>query len=112
RLGARWAPGGRCTSLPPVERQPICIMLLPAPLERFILRDQADDLLRADGVIAVDPPRMPYGAFARMPLALGAGCASSAAPSRGRAARGHHLPHAAVPARASGHGAVPRLRAV
>src|SRR4029453_12349555 len=30
-----------------------------------------EDLLRADGVIAVDPPRLPYGAFARMPSALG-----------------------------------------
>ena len=54
-----------------MERQPICVLLLPAPLERFILRDQAEDLLRADGVIAVDPPRMPYGAFARMPLGIG-----------------------------------------
>ncbi len=54
-----------------MERPPICVLLLPAPLERFILRDQADDLLRADGVIAADPPRMPYGAFARMPLGVG-----------------------------------------
>ncbi|MGZ8632221.1 MAG: hypothetical protein ACXWZZ_00005, partial [Solirubrobacteraceae bacterium] len=54
-----------------MERPPICVLLLPAPLERFILRDQADDLLRADGVIAADPPRMPYGAFARIPLGLG-----------------------------------------
>jgi hypothetical protein len=63
--------GWPSTSLPAVERPPICVLLLPAPLERFILRDQAEDLLRADGVIAVDPPRMPYGAFARMPLGLG-----------------------------------------
>ena len=62
---------GCSTSLPPVEGSPICVLLLPAPLERFILRDQAEDLLRADGVIAVDPPRMPYGAFARMPLGVG-----------------------------------------
>ncbi|HEX6695350.1 MAG TPA: hypothetical protein VF080_01085, partial [Solirubrobacteraceae bacterium] len=54
-----------------MDGQPICVLLLPAPLERFILRDQADDLLRADGVIAVEPPRMPYGAFARMPLGVG-----------------------------------------
>jgi hypothetical protein len=59
-----------------VERPPICVLLLPAPLERFILRDQAEDLLRADGVIAVDPPRMPYGAFARMPLGIGDGVAA------------------------------------
>jgi hypothetical protein len=64
------------TRLPPVERPPICLLLLPTPLERFILRDQAQDLLRADGVIAVDPPRMPYGAFARMPLVIGDGVAA------------------------------------
>ena len=58
------------------DRPPICVLLLPAPLERFILRDQAEDLLRADGVIAVDPPRMPYGAFARVPLAVGDGLAA------------------------------------
>jgi hypothetical protein len=59
-----------------VERPPICVLLLPTPLERFILRDQAQDLLRADGVIAVDPPRMPYGAFGRMPPAIGDGVAA------------------------------------
>ena len=30
----------------------------------FILRDQAEDLLRAPGVVAVEPPRVPYGALA------------------------------------------------
>ncbi len=45
----------------------LCVLLLPRELERFILRDQAEDLLRAVGVVAADPPRMPYGAFARMP---------------------------------------------
>jgi hypothetical protein len=59
-----------------VDRQPICVLLLPTPLESFILRDQAQDLLRADGVVAVDPPRMPYGAFLRMPGALGDGVAA------------------------------------
>jgi glycosyltransferase involved in cell wall biosynthesis len=59
-----------------VDRQPICVLLLPTPLESFILRDQAQDLLRADGVVAVDPPRMPYGAFLRMPGAVGDGVAA------------------------------------
>ena len=98
-----------------MERPPICVLLLPAPLERFILRDQAEDLLRADGVIAVDPPRMPYGAFARMPLgarrrgrrAPGAAAGAHAAPPRGRAAGGGDLPHAAVPAGPRGHGPAP-----
>jgi hypothetical protein len=54
-----------------VAGRPICILLLPTLLERFILRDQAEDLLRAEGVVAVDPPRMPYGLFARVPLGIG-----------------------------------------
>jgi len=70
-----------------VERPPICVLLLPTPLEGFILRDQAQDLLRADGVIAVDPPRMPYGAFARMPLAVGDGVAARQARRLVRALR-------------------------
>lgn len=50
--------------------RPLCLLLLPAPLERFILRDQAEDLLRAPGVVAVGPGRVPYGAYARLPRAL------------------------------------------
>ncbi len=52
---------------PSRERPPICVLLLPRELERFILREQAEDLLRAPYVVAVDPPRMPYGALGRMP---------------------------------------------
>lgn len=50
--------------------RPICLLLLPRALESFLLRDQAEDLLRAPGVIAVDPPRTGYGAVLRMPPAL------------------------------------------
>ena len=46
------------------------LLLLPRALEGFILADQARDLLRADGVVAADPPRVPYGAVARLPGAL------------------------------------------
>jgi hypothetical protein len=49
------------------ELRPLCLLLLPRPLEGFILRDQAEDLLRAEGVVAVDPPRVPYGALMRVP---------------------------------------------
>jgi hypothetical protein len=49
--------------------RPLCVLLLPAPLERFILRDQAEDLLRAPGVVAVGPGRVPYGAYGRLPRA-------------------------------------------
>ena len=55
----------------PSELRPLCLLLLPRPLEGFILRDQAEDLLRAEGVVAVDPPRIPYGALARVPHVIG-----------------------------------------
>jgi hypothetical protein len=54
----------------------ICLLLLPRKLEGFILRDQAEDLLRAVGVVAADPPRIPYGALARMPRWLADGLAT------------------------------------
>ena len=57
-------------------RPPIGVLLLPRELERFILREQAEDLLRAQHVVAVDPPRVPYGAIARLPESLGNGLAS------------------------------------
>ncbi len=53
------------------EPQPLLLLLLPRPLEGFILEDQARDLLSADGVVAADPPRVRYGALARLPPALG-----------------------------------------
>ena len=59
----------RCTAV--ADLRPLCLLLLPRPLEGFILRDQAEDLLRADGVVAVDPPRVRYGALARLPPVLG-----------------------------------------
>ncbi len=46
---------------------PVCLLLLPRPLDDFILRDQAEDLLRADGVVAADPPPVRYGVFSRLP---------------------------------------------
>jgi hypothetical protein len=52
------------------DLRPLALLLLPRELESFILRDQAEDLLRADGVVAVDPPRVPYGAMARLPHAI------------------------------------------
>src|SRR3954465_14328708 len=60
----RDVPG--CTGVDDALR-PLCLLLLPRPLDGFILRDQAQDLLRAPGVVAVDPPRVPYGALARLP---------------------------------------------
>jgi len=56
---------------PSTERPPIGVLLLPRELEHFILREQAEDLLRAPWVVAVDPPRAPYGIFGRLPEFLG-----------------------------------------
>ncbi len=55
---------------PSSEHPPICVLLLPRELEHFILREQAEDLLRAPGVVAVDPPRLPYGVVARVPAGV------------------------------------------
>ncbi len=58
---------------------PICVLLLPRELEAFILRDQAEDLLAAPGVIAVEPARVPYGAYLRLPASVGDGLAATQA---------------------------------
>lgn len=48
----------------------LALLLLPRTLEEFTLRSQAEDLLRAPGVIALEAPRVPYGALARLPEGL------------------------------------------
>ena len=55
--------------MPPVPDD-LALLLLPRPLESFILREQAQDLLRAPGVVAADPPPVPYGAVLRMPQVM------------------------------------------
>lgn len=50
--------------------RPVALLLLPRALDGFILRDQVEDLLEGPGVIAADPPRVPYGALARLPAGL------------------------------------------
>ena len=61
------------------EDPPICVLLLPRTLESFILRDQAEDLLTAPGVVAVEPARISYGAYLRVPAAVGDGLAATQA---------------------------------
>jgi hypothetical protein len=39
--------------------QPLLVLLLPERLERFHLAQPVRDLLQADGVVAVDPSRLP-----------------------------------------------------
>jgi glycosyltransferase involved in cell wall biosynthesis len=61
------------------EPPPICVLLLPRELESFILRDQAEDLLAGPGVIAVEPARVPYGAYLRLPASVADGLAATQA---------------------------------
>jgi hypothetical protein len=61
------------------EPPPIGVLLLPRTLEQFILRDQADDLLTAPGVVAVEPARISYGAYLRLPASVGDGLAAAQA---------------------------------
>jgi hypothetical protein len=52
---------------PTQPRDPVCVLLLPVALESFALRDAVERLRRARGVVAVDPPRVPYRALAGLP---------------------------------------------
>jgi hypothetical protein len=52
--------------------QPLLVLLLPVRLERFDLQEPARELLRAPGVVAVDPSRLPPE---RLPPSLAAGLA-------------------------------------
>jgi glycosyltransferase involved in cell wall biosynthesis len=61
------------------EPPPIAVLLLPRELESFILRDQGEDLLTAPGVVAVEPARVPYGAYLRLPASVADGLAATQA---------------------------------
>jgi glycosyltransferase involved in cell wall biosynthesis len=61
------------------ERQPTAVLLLPRTLESFILRDQAEDLLRSPQVLAVEAPQVPYGVLGRLPVPLGSALAAAQA---------------------------------
>jgi hypothetical protein len=77
-LGGAAARAERATSSG--EEPPgLCVLLLPRQLESFILRDQAEDLLAAPGVVAVEPARIPYGAYLRLPASIGDGLAATQA---------------------------------
>jgi hypothetical protein len=62
-----------------IERQPLCVFLLPQPLEALEHRERLDDLLTGPGVVAVDPARISYRALSRLPEALHAGVAAGQA---------------------------------
>jgi hypothetical protein len=60
-----WAQVAEEAELLGLDR-PLCLLLLPARLEAFALRERAEDLLTAPGVAAVDPPRLSYAGAARL----------------------------------------------
>jgi hypothetical protein len=74
------------------EERPLCLLLLPAPLEVFDLRERAEDLLTAPGVAAVDPPRLSYTGAAR----LGEAFADALAAVQARRMRLPGIPRALV----------------
>jgi hypothetical protein len=49
------------------HEQPLLLLLLPARLESFALRDPVERLLAAPGTVAIEPPRVPLSmAVARL----------------------------------------------
>jgi hypothetical protein len=74
----------------------LALLLLPRPLESFILRDQAQDLLRAPGVVAADPPAMPYGTVLRLPEVIAHLVARRTARRLLKALRRHGSPRVVV----------------
>jgi hypothetical protein len=67
---------GRRAPETPLHQRPLGIMLLPRRLEDFALQSQAADLMRAPGIVAVEPARVSYEAYLRMPTGVGDGVAS------------------------------------
>jgi hypothetical protein len=54
-----------------MSNRPIALMVVPRTVANFILYDQGQDLLRAEGVVPVEAPRIPHGALGRTPDAIG-----------------------------------------
>jgi hypothetical protein len=54
----------------------LAVLLLPEPFDALPADHPARDLQRADGVVAVDPPRMSYGTHSRLPGELADALAS------------------------------------
>jgi hypothetical protein len=76
RVANPWSLSRVAERAAPIERRPLCLLLLPCELEAFPLRAHAEDLLSGPGVLGVDPPRL--GRSGRMPASLADGLAAGA----------------------------------
>src|SRR4051794_11039028 len=76
-LGAGYSLGRVAEQAEPIDLRPLGLLLLPAALEGFALREHAEDLLGGPGVVAVEPPRI--GASARVPAAVADGLSAGQA---------------------------------
>ena len=54
---------------------PLLLLLLPRALEDFELRDRAQELVAAPGVVAVEPPHVSYRLLGNLPPAIAYGVA-------------------------------------
>jgi hypothetical protein len=79
RGGSPYGFGRLASRAEPEDYRPLCVLLLPRELEQFILRDQAEDLLTAPGVVAIEPARISYGAYLRLPASVADGLAATQA---------------------------------
>ena len=43
-----------------MRRTPLCVLVLPAPLEELAYADLLREVLRARGVVAIEPGRIPF----------------------------------------------------
>jgi len=55
---------------PILDGPPLLLLLLPAALERFELRERAEELLAAPGAVAVEPARISYRVLGALPPGL------------------------------------------
>jgi hypothetical protein len=61
------------------EDRPLCVLLLPEPLEAIAERGRVDDLLAAPGTVGIDPARISYRRLGRLPEPVLAGLAAGQA---------------------------------
>ena len=61
------ARGRRRGGRDPLPDRGLCVLLLPATLESAPMRERAEDLLGAPGVVAIEPAAVGYGTTSRLP---------------------------------------------